>query len=52
MKQKTIHMTAILPHLKSGGKKSKKVAEKVIIDPNWLYYLREAERNEKQVINR
>ena len=52
MKQKTIHMTAILPHLKSGGKKSKKVAEKVIIDPNWLYILRESEKAEKQVMNR
>ena len=44
MKQKTTCLTTI--RRKTNNKK------KVIIDPNWLYYLREAERNEKQVINR
>ncbi len=49
MKQKTIYMP-ILPTYTQDDKK--KATEKVIIDPNWLYILREAERNEKQVINR
>ena len=45
MKQKTTTCLTTIRR-KTNNKK------KVIIDPNWLYYLREAERNEKQVINR
>ncbi len=43
MKQKTIQMPE---------SNKKQASEKVtIIDPNWLYILREAERNDKYIIN-
>ena len=32
--------------------KKQQTNEKVIINPNWLYILREAERNDKYIINR
>lgn len=46
MKQKTS------PCLTTTRRKTPQDKKKTAIDPNWLYYLREAERNEKQVINR
>lgn len=46
MKQKTS------PCLTTARRKTPRDKKKVILDPNWLHYLREAERNEKQVINR
>ena len=40
MKQKSPCLTTI-------RRKTTREKKKVIIDPNWLYILREAERNEK-----
>ena len=44
MKQKTIQMPA-------SDKKQQANGKVTIIDPNWLYILKEAERNDKYIIN-
>ena len=41
MKQKTIQMPE--------SDKKQQASEKLNIDPNWLYCLREAERNERSI---
>ena len=42
MKQKTIQMP-------ESNKKQQATEKVTIIDPNWLYVLREAERNERSI---